>query len=557
MTDGAPAATPNSVVPDPLIGRVINERFRITSVLARGGMGKVYLAEQAPLGRTCALKVLNPDYARGQDPEFHKRFFLEASIASKLAHPNTVTIFDFGKTDDGIYYMAMEYLEGQTLHRAIREAGHFSEERTAHVARQICRGLREAHSLGVVHRDLKPANIFLVEHSDERDFVKILDFGLVKNMGEGDTDKFEDLTQAGLFMGSPKYMAPEQIRGDRVDARTDVYALGVVMCEMITGKVPFDRPTSVKILMAQANEQPPALRMLNPNVAISSAFEEMVARCLAKVPNTRFRSMDEVLAALKRLALAGQGQGPPGDRSSHPRLVSESGPIPSSLRSPAAPESSPSASYGGSSGPLDTGPPSSARSPRIPGMPGVPDFGSSAPVAVASPARLRSRGVIVIAALGAMGVAGVLAYGAMRTGDGAKGAAPPVAAPSPPVASARVQGPAAPVAPAIVKIRVNSDPAGATVKEDGVELCGSTPCDIVYKGSDADPAHEHTLVLVRPGFRPERTVVQGSDATIAVHLTRAPEVQHFYPQAAVPLPPPTQRPETPSAPTGYKTDLPY
>src|SRR5580704_1015298 len=258
MTDGAPAAASNGGgAPDPLIGRVINERFRITSVLARGGMGKVYLAEQAPLGRTCALKVLNPDYARGQDPEFHKRFFLEASIASKLAHPNTVTIFDFGKTDDGIYYMAMEYLEGQTLHRAIREAGHFSEERTAHVARQICRALREAHSLGVIHRDLKPANIFLVEHGDETDFVKVLDFGLVKNVSE---TKTEDLTQTGLFMGSPKYMAPEQIRGDRVDARTDIYALGIILYEMVTGKVPFDRPNSVNILMAHVNEEPPPLR---------------------------------------------------------------------------------------------------------------------------------------------------------------------------------------------------------------------------------------------------------------------------------------------------------
>ena len=126
--------------------------------------------------------MLNPNYAGEHDPEFHKRFFLEASIASKLTHPNTVTIFDYGRTDDDIYYMAMEYLEGHTLHRAIREAGHFPEERAAHIARQICRALREAHSLGVIHRDLKPANIFLVEHGDETDFVKVLDFGLVKNV---------------------------------------------------------------------------------------------------------------------------------------------------------------------------------------------------------------------------------------------------------------------------------------------------------------------------------------------------------------------------------------
>ena len=123
MTDGSAAISKGTGVPDPLIGRVINDRFKINALIARGGMGKVYRAEQAPLGRVCAIKVLNPNYAGEHDPEFHKRFFLEASIASKLTHPNTVTIFDYGRTEDDIYYMAMEYLEGHTLHRAIREAG--------------------------------------------------------------------------------------------------------------------------------------------------------------------------------------------------------------------------------------------------------------------------------------------------------------------------------------------------------------------------------------------------------------------------------------------------
>src|SRR6202167_2986314 len=299
MADRAQAAMSKSTgAPDPLIGRLINDRFKITALIARGGMGKVYRAEQAPLGRVCAIKVLNPNYAGEHDPEFHKRFFLEASVASKLTHPNTVTIFDYGRTDDDIYYMAMEYLEGHTLHRAIREAGHFPEERAAHIARQICRALREAHSLGVIHRDLKPANIFLVEHGDETDFVKVLDFGLVKNVSD---NKTEDLTQTGLFMGSPKYMAPEQIRGDRVDARTDIYALGIILYEMVTGKVPFDRPNSVNILMAHVNEEAPPLRQMNPNIQISPAFEETIMRCMAKDPETRFRSMDEVLAALKRV----------------------------------------------------------------------------------------------------------------------------------------------------------------------------------------------------------------------------------------------------------------
>jgi serine/threonine protein kinase len=304
MDRASTAPSKSSGVPDPLIGRVVGGRFKVNGLIARGGMGKVYRAEQSPLGRVCAIKVLDPHYAGELDPEFHKRFFLEASVASKLTHPNTVTIFDYGRTEDDIYFMAMEYLEGHTLHRAIREASRFPEDRAAHIARQICRALHEAHSLGVIHRDLKPANVFLVEHGDEADFVKVLDFGLVKNVtGEG-----EDLTQEGLFMGSPKYMAPEQIRGDKVDARTDIYALGIILYEMMTGKVPFDRPNSVNILMAHVNEEAPSLRATNPGVDLSRAFEETILRCMAKEPDERFRSMDEVLASLKRL---GGGPTPP------------------------------------------------------------------------------------------------------------------------------------------------------------------------------------------------------------------------------------------------------
>jgi len=298
MADRGAAAVSREGTPDPLLGRVINDKFKVLSFIARGGMGKVYRAEQMPLGRVCALKVLNANYTGEHDPEFHKRFFLEASMTSKLRHPSTVTIFDYGQTTDGIYYMAMEYLEGYTLHRAIRQFGHLPEERSAHIARQICRSLREAHLLGVVHRDLKPANVYLLEHGDEPDFVKVLDFGLVKEVARTDG---EELTKAGLFMGSPKYMAPEQISGAPIDARTDIYALGVIMYEMVTGKVPFDHPKSLDILMAKMKEEIPPIHTMNPAARVSPAMEEAILRSMAKDPNDRFRSMDEVLAALKRL----------------------------------------------------------------------------------------------------------------------------------------------------------------------------------------------------------------------------------------------------------------
>ncbi len=299
MAGAAHAPALKDSTPDHLIGRVINERYKITALIAKGGMGRVYRAEQAPLGRVCAVKVLSPNYPGEQDPAFHKRFFLEASIASKLTHPNTVTIFDYGRTDDDIYFMAMEYLEGITLQRALRQTGPFPEDRALHIGRQICRAVREAHTLGVIHRDLKPANIFLLEHGDESDVVKVLDFGLVKELSDGG-DEAKELTQTGLFMGSPKYMAPERVRGDKVDATTDIYSLGIILYEMLAGQVPFDRPSGVKILMAHVNEEPPPLRQTNPNINPSPAFEETVMRCLAKDPAARFRSMDEVLASLKR-----------------------------------------------------------------------------------------------------------------------------------------------------------------------------------------------------------------------------------------------------------------
>ncbi len=559
MTDGSAAVSKGTGVPDPLIGRVINDRFKISALIARGGMGKVYRAEQAPLGRVCALKVLNPSYAGDQDPEFHKRFFLEASIASKLTHPNTVTIFDYGRTEDDVYYMAMEYLEGHTLHRAIREAGHFPEERVAHIARQICRALREAHSLGVIHRDLKPANIFLVEHGDETDFVKILDFGLVKNVSD---TKTEDLTQTGLFMGSPKYMAPEQIRGDRVDARTDIYAMWIILYEMIAGKVPFDRPNSVNILMAHVNEEPPPLRQMNPNTQVSGGFEEIIARCMAKDPNQRFRSMDEVLAALKRVGGQAFSQTFNGLATGEFRSLSVSGAAttgsgPRSLLPGGDSGSGPAigAALSGSGSVM-----SAAAAPiDVTVMPSAP------PPSSENSGSSGSQGILLAAGFGALACAGVGGYATLRTNAAAgpggvanasvAAASPATTAAAP--SAALVPTDSAPKAAALVKVRVNSDPDGASVKEDGVELCSSTPCDILYKGADADPSREHKLTVSRPGYRVEARTLKVGDSPVAVKLTKAPDAPRFVPQGGALLPrrtSPTRRPPRPATRTISRTD---
>jgi serine/threonine protein kinase len=314
---------PEAAGDDPLLGRLIQDKFRIDSLIARGGMGRVYRALQEPLGRVCAIKVVNAGFGT-IDPEFQRRFFLEASVSSKLTHPNTVTVFDYGKTDDDMFYMAMELLEGKTLHKALRDDKVFSEARAIRVVRQICKSLREAHGIGVVHRDLKPANVFLTTHGDEADFVKVLDFGLVKNLGESPE---EQLTQTGLFMGSPKYMAPEQIEGRTVDGRTDLYSLGVIFYEMLTGKVPFDRATSVATLMAHVNDPPPKIRDINRHV--NATLDAVVMKCLEKNPDARFESMNELLVMLGTFDGASQ-TGPHDSRhsikvpASVPALASDS-----------------------------------------------------------------------------------------------------------------------------------------------------------------------------------------------------------------------------------------
>ncbi len=500
------------------------------------------------MGRVCAIKVLNPNYAGEHDPEFHKRFFLEASIASKLTHPNTVTIFDYGRTDDDIYYMAMEYLEGHTLHRAIREAGHFPEERAAHVARQICRALREAHALGVIHRDLKPANIFLVEHGDESDFVKVLDFGLVKNVSE---TKGEDLTQTGLFMGSPKYMAPEQIRGDRVDARTDIYALGIILYEMVTGKVPFDRPNSVNILMAHVNEEAPPLRQMNPNIQISPQLEDTIARCMAKDVDQRLRSMDEVLAALKRIGGATMtatvsGIGATGEY----RSLSGSG------GRPALPSTGP--------GPVSTGSgshnaaflsPSSSSEPGVIPAPLATSADSSAVPIVSQAPRSGSKGVLLLAVIGCLGIVGAVAFFALHgqtpplipTGTSAATPTTPAGSGAQTPAATNNDPPAPTTAPLAAKVRFISDPDGASIKEDDVEICTSTPCDVPYKGGDADPTKSHTVKFVKHGYKDETKAFKVGDTPVTVKLTRAP----VY---AAPAP---EKKGGGEALPGYKGDVPY
>jgi len=279
----------------PRPGDTFAGRYEIERLAGRGGMGEVYVAIQAPLNRRVAVKILKPPANEADDPNFHQRFLREAEAAASLQHPNTITVFDFGQTDDGQLYIVMEYLQGNDLRAAIAHQGVFPVRRAIHVAKQVCKSLREAHGEGMVHRDLKPANVVLIERDDDPDFVKVLDFGLVKFRGE------EELTLAGKFLGSPRYTAPEALdRNAEVDHRADIYAVGILLYAMITGQPPFDGDP-LQVLNAHMHETPQPMYQANPAAKTTKPIEDLVARCLAKDPSERFASMMALLRALRQV----------------------------------------------------------------------------------------------------------------------------------------------------------------------------------------------------------------------------------------------------------------
>jgi len=297
MPGAQPAPDPPSAAAeaDPLLGRVLNDRYKIVEAIGHGGMGRVYKALQAPLDRVVALKILGGGHDR--DPNFYKRFFLEASVTAKLTHPNTITLYDYGRTDDGIFFIAMEFLDGRTLSQTMQADGPLAQDRVIHIAQQICRSLREAHALGIIHRDLKPANVMLLRQQDDHDFVKVLDFGLVKFFSGDNPDT--DITNAGTFMGSPHYIAPEQARNQSPDQRCDIYSLGVLLYHMLTGRVPFTAPAPVDIILKHLHDAPVPPRQLRADLQIAPELQRIVLRCMAKGREQRYQSMDELLVHLK------------------------------------------------------------------------------------------------------------------------------------------------------------------------------------------------------------------------------------------------------------------
>jgi serine/threonine-protein kinase len=267
---------------DPFVGKILADRYRVLRTVGEGGMGRVYLAEHVRMGRLSAVKVMSP--ALAPTPDAISRFNREASNASRINHPNVAAIYDFGETEDGTLYLAMEYVEGKTLTAILREGGPLVPKRAAELAGQIADGLHAAHHLGIVHRDLKPDNILVTTRHDGREQVKIVDFGIAKTTQSGD----QTVTSLGVAIGTPEYMSPEQIAGESLDARTDLYSLGLVLFNMLTGVLPHPALTSKQSLVQRLTAKPLTLSEVKASVPWPPRVQKALDRALAPEPDDRY-----------------------------------------------------------------------------------------------------------------------------------------------------------------------------------------------------------------------------------------------------------------------------
>jgi len=467
-----------------LVGQVIGGKYEILRILGRGGMGAVYQARNLAMDSLAAIKVLRREAA--EDLEAIERFYREARASSRLHHVNTIRIFDFGQAEDGRLYLVMEYLEGQSLWKEMRACGPMSPDRVLRIAEQVLKSLGEAHAMDppIVHRDIKPENVFLVRMRGETDFVKVLDFGIAKSTGD------PSLTRGAI--GTPKYMSPEQAEGRRVDARSDLYSLGVMIYEMLAGRPPFQSDTPMRLLLMHMHEPPPPLRQCCPEVP--REVEGLVMALLEKDPGRRPASADDVLARIAAIRSLGPsarvqadvvsveeptvpvGQRPPGP---DPRPASRAGTLPDS------PDPSPATT-------------TPARWPTLP----TPSPSPTPPVSrtdrevAAAPYRPRRPWKVLVGA-GVLVLAGVLAVALWNRGE----------RPRDPAVGAPVQAPAAAEAPAAPdpappRPPPEPDPPPGMVRVPAGEYpVGCLPDRDASCPKDAGPARPVTLARFAIGAR--------------------------------------------------------
>jgi serine/threonine-protein kinase len=292
-----------------MIGRTVIDQYVIKRKLGEGGMGAVYLADQPAVGRQAVIKVMHPSLSR--DPTVATRFEVEARAASQLNHPHIITIYNYGAMQDSTLFLAMEYCSGKSLEEVVR-GGAVSAQRATEIGGQICDALAEAHRRGVVHRDLKPSNIILTEMGRHRDYVKVLDFGIAKMEGV-------KLTRTGSVIGTPQYMSPEQLRGDPLDGRSDIYSLGVMLYELVAGQLPFKSDSAAGYMHKHLNEVPVSPTSIRQNIPTNLAA--IILKALAKDPAGRFQDADTFGRALESYTIGSESVVPitgPGTAAPRP-----------------------------------------------------------------------------------------------------------------------------------------------------------------------------------------------------------------------------------------------
>jgi tRNA A-37 threonylcarbamoyl transferase component Bud32 len=418
-------------------GSILDARYRVDAFLAEGGMGRVYVGTQIQLGRKVALKLMRRNLVA--DEASKKRFLQEAVAASRLNHPNTIKVYDFGQVGSDVF-IAMEFIDGVSLQGALDAAGALPLARTLRIIEQVAASLAEAHARGIVHRDLKPDNIFLAEIAGQRDFVKVLDFGIARVL---ENEQNTRITMDGLVCGTPDYMAPEQAIGGEIDGRSDLYALGVMFYELLTGQLPFVAPTPVAVLLKHQHEPPPEL----PD-SVPQPVQGLVMRLLAKRAADRPASAEEVVEEIAAIRhdLFAAGQLDPGETGVRAARTGR-------IRASASP------------GPMRT-----RELENLAG--GAPD---TAPVAGEGASRRRwlpAAAAVLVVGLGA------LAFALTSTGDPAPAPAPG----APPAVAERV---AAPAPATSAKVAISSDPDGAEIYLEGA-FAGRTPARVdLPSGADA------------------------------------------------------------------------
>jgi serine/threonine protein kinase len=487
------------------VGQTVGN-YKITAKLGEGGMGVVYLAEHPVIGKKVAMKAIHPELAR--NPEVVSRFMIEAKSVNQIGHEHIVDISDFGRTPDNEFYFVMEFLQGQAMAERLKQVVKMPPAQALNIVAQVADALSASHQHGIIHRDLKPENIYLVTKGANRDFVKVLDFGLAKLTSGGD-EKVSHKTRTGSVMGTPFYMAPEQCEGRAsIDHRADIYSLGVILFEMLSGKVPFGGEGYGEIIVKHITQPAPSVREIAPE--LSPAIDLILHRAMAKKPDERFQTMADLQTALldpdgyaaNALRSGIVQRIPGGDRST--------GAMSAAQQASAASQYNMSAGVSATRGP--GGSPSTFRQTvgELVGDDIVPARSG------------RGKMVGIAAVLVAAAVGGVFV---LKQQNATKVAA-----------QAPITAPAGPATPANVRINFNSDPGHALVvrADTGKEL-GMTPLstEVAY----SDTAVE--FVFKKDGYE-NKVVFVVPNLPSPIFASLQPVAKAAEPVAAKPEPTPTQ-----------------